>query len=117
MIEPAHLGNFFTIFFSSALIILFGALYAIFFTFAKFKDRKMFFSLAYIAYGSLLISIFVLADAANLATHIFWRSVIVLMMMGYFFAPRLIWHLCIATHSDESARSDEKRLPASSKKI
>lgn len=110
MIEPAQLSNFFTVFFSSALIILFGAVYAIFFAFAKIKNNKIFLVVAYVAYIGLLISVVVLAEAANLATHMFWRSVIGLMIVGYFFAPRLIWNLCIATHNDKSDQVDQKMV-------
>lgn len=110
MIEPAELGNFFTIFFSSALVIVLGALYGMLFAFSHFKDNRRYLSLAYIAYAGLVISTFVLADAANLLNHAFWISVIALMLIGYFFAPLAIWYLCVATHNTEILDSSESNF-------
>ena len=98
MIEPAELSNFFTIFFSSALVIVFGALYALLLAFSHLKNNRRYLYLAYVSYVGLITSVAVLASAANLVSHIFWISVVALMLVGYFFAPRAIWHLCVATH-------------------
>ena len=98
MIEPAELGNFFAIFFSSALVIVLGALYALLFAFSRMKNNRSYLYLAYVSYGGLVVSISMLSSAANLLNHSFWISVIALMLVGYFFAPILIWRLCVATH-------------------
>ena len=84
MIEPANLGNFFIIFFSSALIIILGALYALLFAFSFLKNKPHYRYIAYLAYGGLVASTTVLASAANLVNHIFWIFVIALMLFGYF---------------------------------
>ena len=88
MIEPTELGNFFAVFFSSALVIV----------------------LSYLSYGGLVVSTAVLASTANLLNHAFWVSVIVLMLIGYFFAPLAIWHLCVATHEPEFASPTESSI-------
>ena len=107
MIEPAELGNFFAIFFSSALVIVLGALYALLFAFSRLKNNRTYLYLAYLSYSGLIISISILSSAANLLNHSFWISVIALMLVGYFFAPIVIWHLCVATHKPDFFNSSE----------
>ena len=101
MIDPVHLSNFFIVFLTSALILLFGAVYALLFTFAKIKGNRNYFYAAYFSYGALSICIFSLAFSANLVKQPFWIFVVGLMMIGYFFAPQAIWKLCVATHQSE----------------
>ncbi len=103
MIEPASLGNFFTIFFTSAMVIMLGALYALLFAFSRLKGDVRLMPLAYISYAGLLISTLFLADAANLLKHPFWTVIVAFMLVGYLLAPHAIWHLCVGTHADEHA--------------
>ena len=110
MIEPAELGNFFTVFFSSALVIVLGALYGLLFAFAHLKKNRRYLYLAYLSYGGLVASTTVLASTANLLNHAFWASVIALMLIGYFFAPIAIWYLCVATHEQELSIPPESSI-------
>lgn len=103
MIDPVDLDKFFIAFFSAAMVILMGAAYALLFTFAKLKKRKLFSVSAYLAYGLLAISVMFLSDALNL--HGFWQSLVWLMLAGYLLAPHAIWHLCRGTH-DSSLQID-----------
>ncbi|MBA4382462.1 MAG: hypothetical protein C0406_07845 [Sideroxydans sp.] len=103
MIEPASLGNFFTIFFTSAMVIMLGALYALLFAFSRLKGETRLMPLAYLSYVGLFISTLFLADAANLLNHPFWIVIVAFMLLGYLFAPHAIWHLCVGTHADEHA--------------
>ncbi|MGJ0485130.1 MAG: hypothetical protein ACR65R_11450 [Methylomicrobium sp.] len=41
----------------------------------------------------------VFAKALHLEGH--WRILTVLMVIGYWWMPRLIWRLCTATHAHE----------------
>ena len=107
MIEPAQLGNFFTIFFTSALVILLGALYALLFAFSRLRNRRDMLYLAYLSYGGLFISVFILAEAANLLNHPLWMTVVALMLIGYLFAPHGIWNLCVRTHTPDSSSSPD----------
>jgi len=113
MIEPALLANFFTIFFSSAMVILLGALYALLFAFSRIKSERRLMPLAYFCYAGLVVSTLTLAQAANLLKQPFWFSIVLLMLLGYLLAPHGIWHLCVGTHADEvprdSAISDSKQ--------
>ena len=109
MIDPVHLSNFFIVFLTSALILLFGAVYALLFTFAKIKSNRNYFYAAYFSYGALSISIFSLTISANLVKHPFWILVVGLMLLGYFFAPQAIWKLCVATHQSKLTNKSDSR--------
>lgn len=99
VIEPANLANFFTIFFSSAMVIMLGALYALLFAYSRVKHSPNLMPLAYGAYAGLFASTFFLANAANLLKHPVWQAIVFIMLVGYLFAPHAIWYLCVGTHS------------------
>ena len=77
MIDPVDLDDFFIAFFSAAMIILMGAAYALFFTFAKLNKRKILEVSAYLSYGLLAVSVFFLSDALNLNGY--WQVLVWLM--------------------------------------
>ncbi len=98
MLEPVALKDFFITFFSSALIIMAGASYALLFAWSKVKPRLSIKLSAYTSYVVLLVAVYKLTLAANLDGT--WRIISYLMVVGYFFAPIAIWHLCKATHNE-----------------
>ena len=106
MIEPASLANFFTIFFSSAMVILLGALYALLFAYSRIRGMPVLMPLAYLSYAGLSVSTLILAQAANLLSHPLWATVVVCMLLGYLLAPHGIWHLCVGTHAEEEREKD-----------
>jgi len=106
MIEPVALADFFTVFFTAALVILCGGLYALLFAYARVKNVPRLIPLAYLAYGGLAVSALLLARAANLLDGGFWSVVVVLMLVGYLVAPHGIWHLCVRTHDEEEQDHD-----------
>ncbi len=108
MLEPVLLADFFTVFFSAAMVILCGAVYALLFAFSRMKQRPGLMPLAYLGYAGLILSVAVLARAAHLDTP-FWSVVVALMLIGYFVAPHFIFRLCVATHLDEE--EDEHAAP------
>lgn len=112
MVEPASLANFFTIFFTSAMVILLGALYALLFAFSRVKGYPRLMPLAYITYAGLFTSVLFLAEAANLFKHPVWTTIVILMLTGYLLAPHAIWHLCVGTHAGE--HKDAETQPAKS---
>lgn len=101
MIEPVALKDFFLTFFSAAMVIMTGALYALLFAYARVKHRPRLMPLAYLAYLGLFASVVVLAFAANLFSSGFWSFIVLLMLIGYLLAPHAIWHLCVGTHAHE----------------
>jgi len=96
MLEPVALKDFFITFFSSALIIMAGASYALLFAWSKVKPLLSIKISAYASFLVLLVSVYQLTLAANLDGY--WRIISYLMVIGYFFAPIAIWHLCKQTH-------------------
>ena len=107
MIEPVALKDFFITFFSAAMVIMTGGLYALLFAYARVKSRPRLMPLAYLAYLGLFASVLVLAFAANLFNNSFWTVIVLLMLIGYLLAPHAIWHLCVGTHRDEEAGEAE----------
>lgn len=106
MIQPVQLADFFTVFFSAAMVIMFGALYALLFAYARVKQVMKLMPLAYLSYLGLFASVLVLARAANLNDP-FWTSIVLLMLVGYLVAPHAIWRLCVDTHALEHAEESE----------
>jgi hypothetical protein len=54
------------------------------------------------AYLVLVFSVFVLADGLELSAA--WYIVVVVMLVGYWLAPKAIWHLSAATHASETSQ-------------
>jgi len=108
MIEPVKLADFFITFFSAASVIIFGALYALLFAYSKIKNVPRLMLLAYAAYAVLFVSVMVLANVANLFGSLFWQFIVLLRLVGYLLAPRIIFQLCVATH--ESVADDDSAV-------
>jgi len=100
MIEPVALKDFFVTFYSAALIIMAGASYALLFTWSKVNPRLIIKLSAYLSYLVLLVSVYQLSVAANLVGY--WQIISYVMVVGYFFAPIAIWHLCHKTHENST---------------
>ncbi len=103
MIEPVALKDFFLMFFSAAMVVLAGALYALLFAYARVKQRPRLMPLAYAAYLALVVSVLVLASVANLLASGFWSFIVAVMLVGYLLAPHAVWRLCVGTHAHEPA--------------
>lgn len=106
MIEPVALADFFVTFFSAAMVILSGALYALLFAWSRVHRQPRLMPWAYASYGVLFVSVLVLMQAANMNTP-FWIGIGILMLVGYLLAPHAIWHLCTATHACEHEAEGE----------
>lgn len=100
MIEPVALKDFFVTFFSSALVILFGAGYAGLYAWSKLRSKPSLMPWAYACYAALAAAVFVLAKAAHFNGE--WQILVGLMLAGYLLAPIGIWKLCTASHDDEA---------------
>ncbi len=102
MTEPANPADFLTVFFTAAMVIVLGALYALLFACSRLKRIPRLMQAAYLAYGGLFICALVLARATHLFNSPWWATIVVLMLAGYLLAPHAIWHLCTGTHSAET---------------
>lgn len=104
MIEPVHLDNFFIAFFSGAMVVMAGALYALLFAFSRVHGIPRLMPVAYAAYALLAASVAGLSYALNLNGA--WQAVAAAMLLGYLLAPHGIWHLCEGTHAEEGHAHD-----------
>jgi hypothetical protein len=103
MVEPVALQDFFIAFFSSALIILAGAGYALLFAWSKINPNVRIKIAALAAYAVLVLSVAELTRAAQFQGY--WLVISLVLVIGYFFAPIGIWHLCVKTHADQDLTS------------
>ena len=107
MIEPVALEDFFITFFSSALIILAGASYALLFAWSKVNPGLYIKMAAYSSYVVLILSVLELTRAAHFQGY--WLIISLVMVIGYFFAPIGIWHLCVKTHAGQNLTTTEDK--------
>lgn len=106
MIEPVALKDFFVMFFASALVILSGAAYALLFAWSKVNPAIRIKLAAYSAYLVLTAAVVELTYAAHFSGY--WLIISALMLIGYFFAPIGIWHLCVKTHAGHDLTTTEE---------
>lgn len=104
--EPIGLQDLFFGTMAGAMIVLSGALYALFFALTRLHHSRSMNIASVVAYLLLIVSVIVLADA--LALSGFWILVAAVMLIGYFLLPRAIWHLCVGTHAAEAAASHSR---------
>lgn len=96
MIQPVDLKDFLLVFFTSAAIVLFGAAYAICHTLSVLRKADRLKRIGYGFYVALLVCIMVLSNAAHFKD--LWLILSLTAAAGYFWAPRLILKLTMATH-------------------
>lgn len=104
MIEPVALKDFFIMFFSSALVIVAGGAYALLYAYWRKYPRSWLRNLMWLSYVVLLIAVVLLTMAAHFSGY--WLILSVLMVVGYFFAPMGIWHLCVKSHATSEHHSE-----------
>ncbi len=97
MIQPVDLKDFLLTFFVSAGIILSGACYALCYAWGRLRRRPAFLRGALLAYAALAICVLTLMHTAHLDGG--WSTLALLMLAGYFAAPRAIFRLCADTHA------------------
>jgi len=95
-VEPVGLNDILIAVMAGALVVLFGALYAATFAFGRLYDKAGLVLVAYGFFALLAVCVFVLASALHLTG--FWEMLVVVLLVGYLVAPRMIWRLSQATH-------------------
>ena len=98
MVDPGEIKNLLLAFFSAAMIIGSGALYAICVGLAGRMSSIVLERAAVGTFAMLCVFVALFFYAANL--HGFWLVLGVLMLAGYWFMPRAILRLVIATHGN-----------------
>ena len=84
---------------SGALMVLFGAFYALFFTINHIRPAR-YWPLATIS-SFLLLTVCSVVLVIALKLDLFWQAVVAFVLICYYFSPRFIWRLCVATHADD----------------
>jgi len=99
MVEPVIAQHILIAAMAGAMVVLFGAIYAMFYAWSKIKKDPRFMIGAYLAYAIFVIFAVILTYTLNLTG--FWYLIVAVMLVGYLFAPHGIWHLCVGTHKQE----------------
>ncbi len=111
MSEPMQLQGIFLATMSAALVVLSGALYALFFALGQLRNNRALSLCGWLSYAVLVVCSMVLADSLDLAG--FWTGVIVIMLLGYLLLPQAIWHLCVGTHAGDGHEQSHESPSAS----
>lgn len=88
--------DFLIIFCTSAGVILFGAGYALFYALSILRRSTTFHRLGIATYAGLLLCLTALSLSAHFSG--LWWSLSLLLAVGYFWMPRVILQLTVATH-------------------
>jgi hypothetical protein len=83
---------------SGALMVFFGALYALFLCLHRLQPTRYWSWPAYASFLILVACSIVLAVALELT--LFWQAAMVFILICYYFSPPFIWRLSVATHAD-----------------
>ena len=107
--EPMGLQELFFGAMAGATVVVAGALYALFFALAKLHQSRLCHIAAWLAYGLLMASTYVLVWALKLDG--FWLVVTSVMLLGYLVAPWAIWHLSVGTHGSPGFGTNHSGQP------
>tara|TARA_Y100000389_G_scaffold66620_1_gene62777 strand:- start:236 stop:547 length:312 start_codon:yes stop_codon:yes gene_type:complete len=84
---------------SGALVVLFGAGYALLFAFSQLKKSKGMLVSSFASYLCLVIAINYLLNALQMSG---WGiGLIWFVILGYFLGPIFIWYLTLQTHNED----------------
>jgi hypothetical protein len=84
---------------TGAMVVVSGALYALFLAIARLRASRALARLSVAAYLVLVVCALLLSS--SLALSPIWYVVVAVMLAGYWLAPRAIWRLTEATHAPE----------------
>lgn len=105
MVEPVVAQHILIAAMAGAMVVLFGAIYAMLFAWSKIKKDSRYMYGAYLSYSIFVVFTLIMAYTLNLTG--FWYSVVAVMLIGYLLAPHGVWLLCVRTHNDESEELEE----------
>ena len=101
IVEPIGIQNLFLGTMSGALVVLMGAFYALFFALGRLHGSTALNWASLFSYVLLAGAVYVLVISLEFSG--IWIGVATVMLIGYFLAPRAIWHLCVGTHAGDEA--------------
>jgi ABC-type glycerol-3-phosphate transport system permease component len=98
MFEPVEINDILISVMAGALVVMFGALYALAFAIGRLHGSRIIVRLAYLFFAMLVVSALTLAATLHLTG--IWQIVTAVILAGYLLAPHAIWKLCVGTHPD-----------------
>ncbi|MDE0002585.1 MAG: hypothetical protein OXQ29_07810 [Rhodospirillaceae bacterium] len=105
MIDPVAIHQLLGATMLGGAIILFGAGYAVLLAVARLKGSALLGRTSLVCYGGLAASTAGLTVLLNLWG--WWLALVILLLVGYFIAPRFIWRLSEAVHGDHAESTGE----------
>ncbi len=102
MIDPIDVQRIVLATLAAGAAVLFGACYAIFLALSRLRDLAVLRRLSNLSYLALAVSVLALAWHLRLAGG--WLALVVILLVGYYLAPRFIWRLSVATHDSIADR-------------
>lgn len=105
MIDPVDVQRIVLATLAAGAAVLFGACYAIFLALSRLRDLSVLRQLSNLSYLALAISVLALAWYLQLTGG--WLALVVILLAGYYLAPRFIWRLSVATHDSTDDHEGE----------
>ena len=96
MVDPVDVQRIVLATLAAGAAVLFGACYAIFLALSRLRDLAVLRQLSNLSYLALAVSVLALAWYLQLTGG--WLALVVILLAGYYLAPRFIWRLSVATH-------------------
>ena len=90
--------------FSAAAVVLCAAGYALLLALGRARGLAVLRRAALFAYAGVVLAAVGLSWALRLQG--LWLVLIAIVLVGYFFAPRAIWRLSVATHEEGHGETD-----------
>lgn len=105
MIDPVDVQRIVLATLAAGAAVLFGACYAIFLALSRLRDLAVLRQLSNLSYLALAVSVLALAWFLQLTGG--WLALVVILLAGYYLAPRFIWRLSVATHDSTDDHEGE----------
>lgn len=105
MIDPVDVQRIVLATLAAGAAVLFGACYAIFLALSRLRDLSVLRQLSNLSYLALAVSVLALAWYLQLTGG--WLALVVILLAGYYLAPRFIWRLSVATHDSTDDHEGE----------
>lgn len=105
MVDPVDVQRIVLATLAAGAAVLFGASYAVLLALSRLRDLAALRRFSNLSYLALAVS--VLALAWNLQLTGGWLALVVILLAGYYLAPRFIWRLSVATHDSTDDHEGE----------
>lgn len=105
MVDPVDVQRIVLATLAAGAAVLFGACYAVFLALSRLRDLAVLRRVSNLSYLALTVSVLALAWFLQLTGG--WLALVVILLAGYYLAPRFIWRLSVATHDSTDDREGE----------